>query len=230
MEYNFQEIAERIRESRKSKNLSQDGFIELLSKHGLKIGRNTLSSIENGVESAYTFAFLKTISEIDNCDIGYILGEYEEKTQEIHQMCLSTGLSEKAIEKIQKISQKNHVTTNSDSLSLLIEDDDFEYFLSLLSGILCDEVNELNVDIGKTRTCIKSVDITDYSLSVSIRDISHRIKQAFDKRFPTTDDKYHFLMLKSEFQFVESLYQEKRISKDEYIKSIEELKKGNSVL
>ena len=230
MEYKFQEIAERIRELRKSKNLSQDGLIDLLSKHGLKIGRNTISSIENGVESAYTFAFLKTISKVFNCDIGYILGEYEEKTQEVHQMCLATGLSEKAIEKIQKISKKNHVTTNSDSLSLLVEDDDFEYFVSLLSGIICDEVNEINVDIGKTRTCIKSVDITDYSLSVSIRDISHRIKQAFDKRFPTTDDKYDFLMLKREFIFVESLYQENRISEDEYKGYIEELKKGNSVL
>ena len=107
MEYKFQEIAERIRELRKSKNLSQDGLIDLLSEHGLKIGRNTISSIENGVESAYTFAFLKTISKVFNCDIGYILGEYEEKTQEVHQMCLATGLSEKAIEKIQKISKKN---------------------------------------------------------------------------------------------------------------------------
>ena len=56
------------------------------------------------------------------------------------------------------------------------------------------------------------------------------LKQAFDKRFPTTDDKYDFLMLKREFIFVESLYQENRISEDEYKGYIEELKKGNSVL
>ena len=85
-----------LKAARGEKSLSQQQLAEMVG-----VSRNTISSIENGVESAYTFAFLKTISKVFNCDIGYILGEYEEKTQEVHQMCLATGLSEKAIEKIQ---------------------------------------------------------------------------------------------------------------------------------
>lgn len=235
IEKNAPIYAKRLADTLNQNGLSQKDLSKLFEHDEIPVSEATLTGWLKGNKGVYTEPKTTTLNAVANklgVSLDYLMGNTPNPTtdKDLDFVCNYTGLTQKSIEKIRKISQNNHVTTNCDSLSLLIEDDDFEYFLSLISGNMCDEVNEINVDIGKARTCIKSIDITDYSLSVSIRDISHRIKEAFDRNFPTADDKYNFLMLKREFQFVECLYQDNRITKDEYIKSIEELKKENSVL
>ena len=101
MKYNFADIAVRIRDIRKNNGLSQEQLIgELKNKYDFSISRNTLSKIENGEKKFFTFDFLYTFAEMFDCDIGYLLGEYEEKKQEAHQICSATGLSENALYKI----------------------------------------------------------------------------------------------------------------------------------
>lgn len=98
MEYNFIKIGDRIRAIRKSKNISQDNLIEVFGNdYNFSISRNTLSKIENGDGARLTFDFLLCFSKWAKCDIGYLLGEYDEKTQNSHQLCEITGLNETSI-------------------------------------------------------------------------------------------------------------------------------------
>lgn len=116
--YNFAEIGECLRKSRKKAKMNQDEFIELLREHGVVIARNRLSNIENGVKEAFSLEFLMAACEIYNCDMGRILGEYPETTMEEHEICEATGLSEYALRVLQhekencRIQQLNRLLVN----------------------------------------------------------------------------------------------------------------------
>lgn len=47
---------------------------------------------------------LARMSEVFDCDIGYLLGDYDEKDFPTHKICEYTGLSEKAIVCLQKMN------------------------------------------------------------------------------------------------------------------------------
>lgn len=78
---------------------------------------------------------LYALCEIFNCDIWYLLGEVEEKTKTIHDICERTHLSEKAVTNLLKycdgISREHNarlfdVKENRYSiLNALLENDDF---------------------------------------------------------------------------------------------------------
>ena len=69
MRYKFDEIAKRIRDERKARKLNQDSFIEKLNytSIGLRIGRNRLTEIEKGNQSAFSLDFLYSIGIWDIC-------------------------------------------------------------------------------------------------------------------------------------------------------------------
>lgn len=129
MEYNFNEIGERIRQLRKAKGWSQEDFIE---KIDTPLARNTLSAIENGDGNRLTLHFLMQACKLFECDVGYLLGEYTDaKTYDVQYIHDQTGLTMDAICKLQRI--KTEVAEYSDVLSAFIEDGNFEYFLYLLN-------------------------------------------------------------------------------------------------
>lgn len=104
MEYNFVKIGERIIEERKKQKISQEKLIEILKDNfNFHITRNRLSSIENGNQDKFSFDFLYYFSKVINCDIGYLLGEYNEKTHEKHQLSSITGLNEFSIDFLLKL-------------------------------------------------------------------------------------------------------------------------------
>lgn len=102
MRYDLLRIGERIRMIREKENISQETLAEKFH-----ISRNTLSKIENGVEKdgrpLVTFKFLLEFGEHFNCDMGYLLGEYEEKTKVNADICKETGLDEEAIAFLKKM-------------------------------------------------------------------------------------------------------------------------------
>ena len=101
MEYNSSKIGDRIRTVRKEKGISQEKLIATLKDdYNFGIARNTISQIENGEKTDFSFDFLLIISKIFGCDIGYLLCEYDETTQEKHQICSATGLSESSIDNL----------------------------------------------------------------------------------------------------------------------------------
>lgn len=76
MKYNFAEIGDNIVKERRKKHLSQDALIEELAKRGFKIGRNSISEIENGrCPKEISISLLLHLAEIFDCDVSYLLGE-----------------------------------------------------------------------------------------------------------------------------------------------------------
>lgn len=128
--YIFEAIGKRIKEERDRRNISQDGFIEMLGARNIPIGRNRLSNIENGkcVEKM-ELEKLVAICDIFQWDIGYLLGEYKEQTQDKHFICHQTGLSEKAIDFLLPHSKD----WQTGVLSLLLEE--YPDFLQVLANI-----------------------------------------------------------------------------------------------
>lgn len=99
MEYNMRQIGEKIASLRKAEGLSQEQMVEALSVLNVKIGRNRLSEIENGKRNDIDFSFLEGCSKLFDCDIGYLLCEYEDcRTADWQAINNVTGLSEKSIE------------------------------------------------------------------------------------------------------------------------------------
>lgn len=129
-EYNYEMIGKRIKEERERRHISQDGFIEMLGKRNIPIGRNRLSSIENGkCAEKMELEKLVAICDIFQCDIGYLLGEYKEQTQDKHFICQQTGLTETAIDLLLPHSQD----WQTGVLSLLLEE--YPDFLQVLANI-----------------------------------------------------------------------------------------------
>ena len=125
MEYNFEEVGTRIRELRKRRNWSQE---DLVAK--LYISRNTLSAIENGKKEKFTLDILLSCCSLFDCDMGYLLGEYEEcqtlDRQFIHNQ---TGLSEKAIENLHNLLRYHEGTERIALLNWLLDDPRFTHSL-----------------------------------------------------------------------------------------------------
>lgn len=94
MEYNIKKIGERIHKLRKEMpNMTME---ELASAVG-GITRQTVSKWEKG-EGEITINDLVKLCKIFNCDMGYLLCEYEEcKTRDLQFIHDVTGLSEETI-------------------------------------------------------------------------------------------------------------------------------------
>ena len=125
MKYNLYKIGNKIRKIREEAAITQETLAG-----DFHISRNTLSKIENGEEKdsrpQLTLEFLLKFSKRFNCDIGYLLGEYDESKQEAHEICSATGLSENALYKIQK--EKNNLCI--ENLNQIIINEDFWEILS----------------------------------------------------------------------------------------------------
>lgn len=90
----------------------------------INIGKSTLYRYEAGYPIPSDI--LLNLSGLYKCDPCYLLGCIDDFNHEIADIHEATGLSEKAIKKL-------HDTDYSSILSLLIEDINYEYLLSLIS-------------------------------------------------------------------------------------------------
>ena len=119
MEYSFSEIGERIRAERKINNLSQEDLIEKLkTEFNFAIARNTLSKIENGVEKYFSLDFMLAVCRIFDWDMGFLLGEYEETTIDVHNISEYTGLSERSIRILHREKKRADQDKNGGWLSI----------------------------------------------------------------------------------------------------------------
>lgn len=127
MEYNFAKIGERIKKERKGKNWTQKKLMEKLSPY-CPLGRNTLSDIENGICSNISLTLFSTLckEEFFDCDMGYLLCEYDEKHHIVADIKETTGLESDVINII--LNMKNSFLKVS-LLNNLLRDD---YFLAIV--------------------------------------------------------------------------------------------------
>lgn len=93
MKYDWKKIGRRIQKERKLLGLSQDAFC---AKVGF-VQRTTLSNWETGKSGEITVGMLTALCEVFDCDIGYLLCEYDCKTRQTEDIKQTLGLSERAI-------------------------------------------------------------------------------------------------------------------------------------
>ena len=92
----------------------------------------TIMNWEQGQATPSVHELMK-LAKIYGCDMDYLTGRMDQKTYDLKFIHDQTGLSEKAIEKLQKIGFMDRATGNAQALSFMIEDPDFTYLLALMS-------------------------------------------------------------------------------------------------
>ena len=152
MEYNEAVVGKRIRQARKAKNWSQDKLIEELQNRQTGINRNNLSAIENGKEGALgniSLTALCAMCDMFDCDMGYLLGEYEQRHRVAAEVCDMTGLGEVAVQRLltlradragQRREQLFGVTPRTEILSRIIADPEFWRIINHLSVCTSPEI------------------------------------------------------------------------------------------
>lgn len=114
MEYNYAKIGERIRSERKKKKWSQKDLLIQLSGKEVSIHRNTLSDIENGCKKGvFPLPLLTALSELFNCEVGYLLCEFDCKTGRNTDVSNATGLTDDAINALMDMSQQDLLVVNT---------------------------------------------------------------------------------------------------------------------
>lgn len=115
MTYNYEEIGNRLKELRKEKGLSQERLLEELENKGVHISRGSLSDIENGNEKGFLHLdLLSALADLYDCEIGYLLCEYDCKTGRNTDIKAVTGLSEKSIEALQRLNQYGYLAGHNE--------------------------------------------------------------------------------------------------------------------
>lgn len=97
-------IGKRIKDNRKRLGLTQK---ELLEK--VYLSEKSVASLrkwENG-ERLPDLDTLARMAEVFECDIGYLLGDYDEANFPTHKICELTGLSEPAVSRLCKMEEKS---------------------------------------------------------------------------------------------------------------------------
>jgi transcriptional regulator with XRE-family HTH domain len=118
VDYNWKKIGERIQKERQALRLSQTNLCIKLN-----LGRNSLVDFEKG-RKLPQLDTLTNMCKLFDCDMGYLLCEYDCKYHNAADIKAETGLSEKAINSImqQKISA-NLFGTKGNNLNLILEDE-----------------------------------------------------------------------------------------------------------
>lgn len=131
MKYNFEECGKKIRTLRKSKGWSQEEFVDHLSSVGIPITRGRIGQIENGNQEKFNLTFLLGCCRLFDCDIGYLLGEYDKGTTRDNQFIAQvTGLEDAAIRRL-SAEKEQYRQLQIDQLSKLIMNDAFWKILKL---------------------------------------------------------------------------------------------------
>ena len=170
MEYSFEIIGNRIRDLRNSKGWNQDRLVEEIRQY-CGFSRNTLSKIENGNAESFTLDFLLSCCKIFHCDIGFLMGEYNDcKTKDKQFICDQTGLSEKSIDTLHSLLSYKGGVSRIALINWLLNDPRFSY--QLFDHIISYCNRSLRFEEGKA--CYRSEQFLSTKLSRG--DISKEIQ------------------------------------------------------
>lgn len=93
------EFRQRLKKERKKARLTQEKLAAKLDELGYGKGQSGVSEWEtNGRLPDLETIF--ALSRILECDCGYLLGDYEERTRDSADICKATGLSEETINRL----------------------------------------------------------------------------------------------------------------------------------
>ena len=120
-------LKEGLKRARKGAGLTQAELAEKMHVH-----IKTVMNWEQGIAEPPLGTLLE-LTELYHCDLDYLTGRLDQKTHDLQFIHDQTGLSEEAIQKLQRIAFTDRATGNSQALSFMIEDPNFTYLLALMS-------------------------------------------------------------------------------------------------
>ena len=128
--YDWKRIGQRIKKERDAAKLSQSQLMD-------KIGRSpesyrVLSRWEKGTAKP-EFRDMVELCNVFDCELGYLLCEYECKTRETTDIQEATGLLETAIEKLNQMSINDKYNWQISTLNSLILCEKFRYFVAVIT-------------------------------------------------------------------------------------------------
>lgn len=148
-------IGKRIAKERRKMGLTQAGLAEKLSAMlddsedciTISIAQTTISSWERG-NTLPSLGKLLAMAQMFECDCGYLLGDYDERTHNALEMCRETGLSEASIENLCFLN-KWGMTETARVIDFLLLDDrkrypshNFRSVLNLLNFFISYQDNQ----------------------------------------------------------------------------------------
>ena len=124
--YTIYDMGMRIRERRDKLGMSRKKMSDLMRERGSKVNQKTIESWELGRNDC-SLINIPYICEILDCDTEYLFGNSSTPHKETTTVMETTGLTQKAVEKLTEFekTQKSEAYTYSDYLSALIEDKNF---------------------------------------------------------------------------------------------------------
>ncbi len=161
--YNWCKIGERVYTERKKNKKSQ---LELSGEIGL--ARQTLSKLERGECVNIGLDTLLKLCNIFNCEIGYLLCEYDCKTRAATDIVKETGLSEKSIAILNRFSSDKQNAFHKERakfISSLIEDEKlfpevYRHIIEIYN--IQDNIKTVNVDCSDTQYFVDRVDLEKF--------------------------------------------------------------------
>lgn len=117
-------IATRIYAERQLKGLNQKDFAKAVG-----VSNQTFNNLEQG-KGSLKIEYLYQIANFCGCDIGYLLGECDNRTYKATDICEATGLSEEAVDILTTINRwYNEESNGSDNF------DTFDYNFNMVATL-----------------------------------------------------------------------------------------------
>lgn len=197
-------LGNRLEELRKSNGLTHVALAKRLKEnYGIEVSRDSLMAYE--ISSKFRakasklpnlgmrVEYLYCLSDFYGVSIDYLLGitdipNTDTNMQAVHKF---TGLSARAIGKLQDIYEENRKTAFSDIVSLLIEDSNSEYFLRIIGEIISCSIEgtserEVSVDVAGSEMRLPKGKMLKTIFQTSFIDALPRIVAEYVRRFDKT--------------------------------------------
>ena len=147
--------------------------------------RKAISNWEKGSANPSLSDFV-LLCKILDCDTQYLLGEIDVPRVEEKSVMDVTGLSEKAVEKLIRIKDGNCVTWWSDTLNLIIENENFIDLIHTITNYIDDDGADAqipNAKIAATSTKkLKNSDLLQFKAQNLLFLILHEEKEKYSPR------------------------------------------------
>lgn len=217
MKIDYKKMGDRVLKLRKEKDYSQGKLSAILEdEYYINCSRQRISNIEHGNNNKIDLSLLEALSDIFNCDIGYLIGEIEEHTQENKYICDRLNISEKAADNIKACCHGE----NKDIFNALCEHDNlFDIVIPAIQecvyefvshsipqqkyrllqsaqtlnenelSILEDKINEMKEKQKNKKVSFKRINAGIYQLSVESTQIYKNIIEAVSEPIIKAKDK-----------------------------------------
>lgn len=134
----------RIFQKRMKKHFDEEKFMPFIELgEYTKTTRQTLSKWSKGISSSNDIADLCTIANILDCEVGYLVGEFDCRKREVADIQEEIGLSEKAIENLRALNVAS--SEYMQIISSLIEDETFIPLINVINLYINENTVSKNV-------------------------------------------------------------------------------------